>query len=324
MGIKRRCQSCGKPYTAERDTSRYCGPACRQREMRKRRAGDPEAIPARRPGTTTPGASRTVTLMLTPGTSVELPPDLAAKIAPHLPVPGVDGPVAPDVGRDTSMPATRDDWEVDERPLRARQRTGDAPWEPHPWETRPEPQSAPEGVEGNPVEAALREAAAGGATIIDAASLAQLTAEQLRGGQPPEPLDPKARERERQRREEDERQARVEHYSQTEEDIWEMLGSTNSIASATRTDLGEEGIKTPWGRNALMLAMRLDYARLEKASAVASLSREWRAALREARDLGAGEVEDEVTAAARRRRERIEAAQREAAAASAATQNGGA
>lgn len=300
MGIKRRCQSCGDPYTAERDTSLYCGPACRKRESRKRQAGDPGAIPARRTGTplstTSSGASRTVTLMLTPGTSVELPPDLAAKIAPHLPVPGVDGRV--DLAG----------WEVDERPLRARQRTGDAPWEEHPWETKPEPQSPPAGTEGNPVEAALREAAGTGVTTTDVDGLSQMTPEQLRGEQPATTsAGPTDSERERWRRE--------DRYSQTEDDIWDALADSYSITAATKTDLGPEGVKTPWGRNALMLAMRLDYARLEKGSAVASLSREYRAALREAKDQTGAEAEDEITAGNRRRAERREAAARAAAAA---------
>lgn len=48
MAIKRRCDSCGEQYTAERKTSKYCGPTCRVRASRGATVRPIDSAPSRK------------------------------------------------------------------------------------------------------------------------------------------------------------------------------------------------------------------------------------------------------------------------------------
>lgn len=44
--MQRHCDECGKPYAARRPTSKFCGPNCRTRAARRRKAGGAEPVHA--------------------------------------------------------------------------------------------------------------------------------------------------------------------------------------------------------------------------------------------------------------------------------------
>lgn len=230
--IRKRCQSCGKAFDAKRSTAVYCSTACKVREVRARAAGRPDAVPATRKAAI-PAKVRTVTLLIGPDESIEVSPEVAARLAAVLPVPGDPQP-----------------WGTDVRPRHLVQREQGI--EEALREAREQQDTAPPGDQQPP--------AADGARPEDDAPH-------------PEPVPA----------------VRQERHSETEELLWQAIHDTHSITAATRAELEvAQRLHTPMGRNAMMLAMRLDYGQRETGSALSSLSREWRATV--ALALGSGQA----------------------------------
>lgn len=289
--MNKRCQSCGTPFVAKRATAIYCSGRCRTRETRARQAGDPRAIPARPTADRPAPAPGLVALVVTPDLTVEVPAHVAAKLAPHLPALGEREPW------DTDL---RPPW-VQEREQLAREAAGEGAAE-----TAAEAVSAGEALL-SAAETARAAAAGDGASFLRHGSGVVTGDDVLAAAAALREQEDAERAAERRQRAHDAAQREALH-SETEEQLWESLQSSHSIASATRAELAKAGrLATAGGRTAMVLAMRLDYGQRESGSAMASLARAHAAALTAAVE-GAVQGEDPIDKARREMAERMAAA----------------